>query len=302
MSGQKSYTENMDIVVQIIINSLIAGSIYALVGLGFNLIFSTVKFFDLGYGALTAVGGYGVYAIATLAGLPTWLGVIVGVIGAGLVGLIVERFVYRKLREREASNMVLLVASLGVFTALQALIAILFSSQFRTLPTDFISSQTYQVLGGTITQVQIVIFVTALMVMSGLAWMLYKTMYGKAVRAIADDREMAEILGVPTERIIGAVFFIGSAIAGLAGILVGFDTGIEPTMGFSLLLKGVVAAIIGGVGNPVGGVVGAFLLGGIENIGVWFIAGEWKDAIAFLVLIIILLVRPQGLFSQKDES
>jgi branched-chain amino acid transport system permease protein len=302
MSGQKSYTESMDIVVQIIINSLIAGSIYALVGLGFNLIFSTVKFFDLGYGALTAVGGYGVYAIAALAGLPTWLGVIVGVIVAGLVGLIVERLVYRKLREREASNMVLLVASLGMFTALQALIAILFSSQFRTLPTDFISSQTYQILGGTITQVQIVIFVTALLVMSGLAWMLYKTMYGKAVRAIADDREMAEILGVPTERIIGAVFFIGSAIAGLAGILVGFDTGIEPTMGFSLLLKGVVAAIIGGVGNPIGGVVGAFLLGGIENIGVWFIAGEWKDAIAFLVLIIILLVRPHGLFSQKDES
>jgi len=301
MSEQKSYTENMDIVVQIIINSLIAGSIYALVGLGFNLIFSTVKFFDLGYGALTAVGGYGVYALAALAGLPTWLGVIVGVIVAGLVGLIVERFVYRKLREREASNMVLLVASLGVFTALQALIAILFSSQFRTLPTDFISSQTYQILGGTITQVQIVIFVTALLVMSGLAWMLYKTMYGKAVRAIADDREMAEILGVPTERIIGAVFFIGSAIAGLAGILVGFDTGIEPTMGFSLLLKGVVAAIIGGVGNPVGGVVGAFLLGGIENIGVWFIAGEWKDAIAFLVLIVILLVRPNGLFGQDKE-
>jgi branched-chain amino acid transport system permease protein len=291
----------MDIVVQIIINSLIAGSIYALVGLGFNLIFSTVNFFDLGYGALTAVGGYGVYALATLAGLPTWLGVIIGVIGAGLVGLIVEKLVYRKLREREASNMVLLVASLGVFTALQALIAILFSSQFRTLPTDFISSQTYQILGGTITQVQIVIFVTALLVMSGLALMLYKTMYGKAVRAIADDREMAEILGVPTERIIGAVFFLGSAIAGLAGILVGFDTGIEPTMGFSLLLKGVVAAIIGGVGNPVGGVVGAFLLGGIENIGVWFIAGEWKDAIAFAVLILVLMWRPNGLFnSEKD--
>ncbi|MCX6715691.1 MAG: branched-chain amino acid ABC transporter permease, partial [Candidatus Taylorbacteria bacterium] len=121
------------------------------------------------------------------------------------------------------------------------------------------------------------------------------TMFGKAVKAVGDDEEVAKIVGINTPRIIGWVFGIGSAIAGLAGILVGFDTGIEPTMGLSLLLKGVIASIIGGIGNVYGGVLGAFLLGFIENFGIWKISGEWKDAIAFAVLILFLLFRPQGI-------
>jgi branched-chain amino acid transport system permease protein len=106
---------------------------------------------------------------------------------------------------------------------------------------------------------------------------------------------VAKIVGINTKKVIGWVFVIGSAIAGLAGILIGFDTGIEPTMGMSLLLKGVIASIIGGIGNVYGGVLGAFFLGFIENFGIWKISGEWKDAIAFGVLIIFLLFRPQGI-------
>lgn len=288
----------MDILPQLVLNSIIAGSIYALVALGFNLIFGAVRFFDLGFGAITAVGGYGVFYFAKTLGFHTLLATVIAVLIAGCIGFLIEKFVYRKLRKKKASNMVLLVASLGVFTALQAVIAILFTSQFQTLPNDLIPRGSVHIFGAVITHIQILILVIAVLVMLGLAYLLYKTMFGKAVRAISNDEEVARIVGINTEKIIGWVFFIGSAIAGLAGIMVGFDTGIEPTMGFSLLLKGVIAAIIGGVGNVFGGVLGAFLLGFIENFGIWHISGEWKDAIAFGVLILFLLVRPEGIFKK----
>ncbi len=118
------------------------------------------------------------------------------------------------------------------------------------------------------------------------------------MEAIRDDEEVARMVGIDTAKIIGRVFFIGSAIAGLAGILIGFDTGIEPTMGMNLLLKGTIAAIIGGVGSLYGGFLGAFVLGFAENFGIWKISGEWKDAIAFVVLIVFLLVRPQGIIKR----
>jgi branched-chain amino acid transport system permease protein len=193
--------------------------------------------------------------------------------------------------------MVLLVAALGVFTAIQAFIAILFSSQFQTL-SSVGSSKTYDIFGGIITETQLIILIAGFVVMGGLALFLNKTIFGKAIKAVSDDEEVSKIVGINTEKIIGVVFFIGSAIAGLAGILVGFDTGIEPTMGMSLLLKGVIASIIGGIGNIYGGVIGAFLLGFVENFGIWQISGEWKDAIAFGLLIIFLVFRPQGIFKK----
>ena len=267
-----------------------------MVALGFNLIYGTVKFFDLGYGALAAVGGYAVFFFYKKLGLDPYLSIVIGVLIAGGIGYVINKLVYQKLRERKASNMVLLVASLGVLTVLQAIIAILFSSQFQTLSTG--SSKVFEFYGAVITQVQLIILLSGLAIMFLLAFLLKKTLFGKAIKAISDDEEVSKIVGINTNKIIGSVFFIGSMIAGLAGILIGFDTGVEPTMGLSLLLKGVVASIIGGIGNIYGGVLGAFLLGFVENFGIWKISGEWKDAIAFALLIIFLLFRPQGILKK----
>ena len=286
----------MDILPQLILNSIIAGAIYSMVALGFNLIYGTVKFFDLGYGALAAVGGYAVFFFYKKLGLDPYLSIVIGVLIAGGIGYVINKLVYQKLRERKASNMVLLVASLGVLTVLQAIIAILFSSQFQTLSTG--SSKVFEFYGAVITQVQLIILLSGLAIMFLLAFLLKKTLFGKAIKAISDDEEVSKIVGINTNKIIGSVFFIGSMIAGLAGILIGFDTGVEPTMGLSLLLKGVVASIIGGIGNIYGGVLGAFLLGFVENFGIWKISGEWKDAIAFALLIIFLLFRPQGILKK----
>ena len=291
----------MDILPQLIANSIIAGAIYTMVALGFNLIYGTVKFFDLGYGALTAVGGYSVFWLSKELGLPLIPSIILGALVAGVVGVIIERLVYHPLRRRRSSSMVMLVASLGAFTALQAIIAILFTSQFQTLTRGGAASRVFEITlpgfasGAIITYVQAAILAAGLAIMVLLALFLKYTMFGKAIKAVADDEEAAQIVGINTDRVVMVVFFIGSAIAGLAGILVGLDTGIEPTMGLSLLLKGVIAAIVGGIGNVYGGVLGAFLLGFVENFGIWKISGEWKDAIAFALLIIFLLFRPQGI-------
>jgi branched-chain amino acid transport system permease protein len=286
----------MSILPQLIINSIIAGSIYSLVALGFNLIYGTTKFFNLAHGVLAAAGGYAVFYFSKELDLPLIPSVIAGIIIAGFIGYLIDKSVFRALRRRKASGMVFLVASLGIMTALQAVIAIIFTSQFQTLSTG--SFKVYEVFGGVITQVQVIILLLSILIMFGLAILLKFTRFGKAVRAISDDEEVSKIVGINTNKIIGRVFFIGSAIAGLSGILVGFDTGIEPGMGLSLLLKGVIASIIGGIGNVYGGVLGAFLLGFIENFGIWKISGEWKDAIAFGVLLIFLLFRPQGIIKK----
>lgn len=288
----------MDIFPQLVLNSIIAGAIYAMVALGFNLIYGTAKFFDLGYGALAAVGGYSVFYFYKGLGLNLFISILIGVLITGAIGVLIYRLVYAPLRSRKSSSMVLLVAALGVMTAVQSIVAILFTSQFQTLSKAVGSEAVYNILGGVITHTQLIILITGLVIMVGIGLVFRYTLFGKAVKAIGDDEEVSKIVGINTTKIIGWVFFIGSAIAGLAGILVGLDTGIEPTMGLSLLLKGVIASIIGGIGNVYGGVLGAFLLGFIENFGIWKISGEWKDAIAFGVLIIFLLWRPQGIFKR----
>lgn len=270
-----------------------------MVALGFNLIYGTAKFFDLGYGVMTAVGGYSVFYLSKTLGLDIYLSIILGILVAGVVGSLVERLVYKKLRLRKASSIVFIVAALGVMTSVQAIIAILFSSQFQVFPKT-INTETFDIWGGIITGVQLIILVSGILIMLLLVSVLKFTKFGKAIKAVSDDPEVSKIVGIDTDSIISKVFFIGSCIAGLAGILVGFDTGIEPTMGFSLLLKGVIASIIGGVGNIYGGVLGAFLLGFIENFGIWKISGEWKDAIAFSVLILFLLFRPSGILGKKS--
>lgn len=288
----------MDILPQLILNSIIAGAIYTLIALGFNFIYGATKFFNLAHGVMAAIGGYAVFYFAKTLGLDIYVAIILGVALAGLVGFGLNKFIYFPLRRRKASNMVLLIASLGAMTALQAIIAILFSSRFKTLSVNVDTQKLFTILGGVITQTQLVILLSVVLVTAGLVALLYKTEVGKVVRAISDDEEVAQIIGIDTNKIIGYIFFIGSAIAGLAGILVGFDVGIEPTMGLNLLLKGVIASIVGGVGNLYGGIMGAFLLGFVENFGIWKISGEWKDAIAFALLIIFLIFRPRGIMNK----
>jgi branched-subunit amino acid ABC-type transport system permease component len=285
----------MSIVPQLIANSLIAAGTYALVAMGFNLIYGATKFFNLSHGVMAAVGGYAMFWLVGLfPGGNVFLMILASVAIAGLLGFFIDRFVYRELRVRKASTMVLLVASLGIFTVIQAGLAMVFTSQFQTL-SSIAPGAVFEIGGAAITETQVVIIGLAVLSWIFLSLILKKTLFGKEVRALSDDEEVAKIAGINTEKIISWVFFIGSGIAGLAGVMIGFDTGIEPTMGLNLLLKGVIAAIVGGIGTIEGAVLGALLLGFAENFGIWKISGEWKDSIAFVLLILFLIFRPQGI-------
>lgn len=290
----------MDVATQILINIAIAGGAYSVAALGFNLIYSTGRFVDLGFGTYILVGGYAVLYFYKWLSLPLSVSMVLGVFVAGVTGFLIEKVVYRPLREKHASNTVLLIASLGVFTVGQAVLAMIFSSQFQTLARNIGGERLFYIGAGVITETQILIIAIALLTMIGIAWMLRRTMFGTAVRAIADDEEVAQIVGINTERVIGIVFFIGAALGGVVGIAHGFDTGLQP-LGFELLLEAVVAAVIGGVGNPYGSVLGGFLLALTENVGAWQFGGEWKFPFAFFMLVIFLLFRPQGILPNNKK-
>lgn len=294
---------------QLIINGIIAGSIYALIAIGFTVIYRTVKFFHFAHGVVYTAGAYLAYsAINSLSvngqpsiGIGYWiLAVLVGVIGAGVLGVGIDRLVYRPLRQRKASNLIFLLASFGVFIFIQNLIQLIYGAQILTIRTGPVK-EGHHFLGAVITNIQILILIVSCLLLVVCWWFIKKTKLGKAMRAVSDDPVAANVVGINPEKITLLSFAVGSALAGIAGILISLETNIEPTMGFSAILKGIIASIIGGIGSIPGAVMGGFFLGLAENIGIWKIQAGWKDAIAFGILIIFLLLRPQGLMGRKDK-
>lgn len=213
----------------------------------------------------------------------------------------IDRFVFRPLRKRKASDLILLLASFGVFIFLQNLFQLFYGASILSIRTGPVK-EGHHVMGAVITDVQIVILAASLVLMALLWIMMRKTKLGKAMRAVSDDPMAANVVGINPEGIITASFAIGSALAGAAGILISYETNIEPTMGFSAILKGIIASIIGGIGNVPGAVIGGFFLGLAENLGIWKISAGWKDAISYAILIAFLLLRPQGFFGTKAEK
>lgn len=268
-----------------------------MVALGFNLIYGTTKFFHMAHGAVITVAVFGAY-LAVEAGAPWLFSFPTAAILAGALGWGLETAIYRPLRKRGASSLVLLVASLATLILLQNLLALAFGSQTRVIPGTPLGQRGYDLPGVALTPNQVTIILTTAFLTALLVAFLQGTRLGKAVRAVSDDREVAEVVGINVDRVLMVVFVVGSAYAGVAAVLVGGETGIQPTMGMSLLLKAVIASIIGGIGNIYGSVAGGLLLGVTENLGIWKVPAEWKDSIAFAILILFLLFRPQGIFSK----
>jgi len=284
--------------IQLIINGLVAGSIYALVALGFTIIYRTVKFFHFAHGVIYAAGAYIVYTFAISLGVNPIISFFLAAILAGLVGVIIDRFVYKPLRKRKAPNLVFLIASFGIFIFIQNLLQLIYGAQILTIRTGPVK-EGHHFLGAVITDTQILILIASLVLCLGLWLFVKKTKLGKAMRAVADDPLAASVVGINPERIILAAFAIGSALAGAAGILISLETNIEPTMGMNAILKGIIASIIGGIGSIPGAMFGGLFLGIAENLGIWKISAGWKDCIAFVILIIFLLFRPGGIMGIK---
>jgi len=274
---------------------------YALIALGFTIIYRTVKFFHFAHGVVYTAGAYLAYTFAISLGVNSFLSFFLATILAAILGLLIDRLVYFPLRQQKAPNLVLLIASFGVFIFIQNFIQLIYGAQILTLRTGPIQ-EGYEIFSAVITPIQIMILAVSVVLMFALWIFIQKTKMGKAMRAVADDPVGASVVGIYPEKTILTAFAVGSAAAGIAGILISLETNIEPTMGFSAILKGIIASIIGGIGSIPGAMVGGFFLGIVENLGIWHIQAGWKDTISFAVLIIFLLFRPGGIFNVKAEA
>ncbi|MFA5029536.1 MAG: branched-chain amino acid ABC transporter permease [Patescibacteria group bacterium] len=286
--------------LQLLINGLIAGAIYALVASGFSLIYSTCKFIHFAHGAVVTFSVYIAYLLFSNLGVNFWLAIILAVAFAAFLGWLINLIVYKPLRNRKTSPVILLVTGFAVLILLESLILMFFGADVKTI--DFIEiAEGWQFFGAVITPLQIVIIAVALVLFVLLFLLMKTTRLGKAMRAVSDNKEVAEVVGIPAEKIYSWSFIIGSAIAGIGGILIGLEQNLEPTMGTNLVIKGFTAAIIGGIGSVPGAVLGSFLLGLAENFGIWYLPSGYKDAIAFVILFIFLLFMPHGILGLKRK-
>jgi branched-chain amino acid transport system permease protein len=284
----------MGMLPQLLVNGLVAGSAYSLMAVSFGLIYGSTRFFHFAHGAVYTAGAYGTYFAIVVLRLPIVVSAALGIGLAAGVGVLSEISVYRPLRQRGAGPASLLLASLGLFIVLQNLISWLFGDDTKALRTS--TSESLAVIGARITPIQIVIVATSLVACFAVWIAVRFTPTGRAARAVADDAELCKVVGIDVDQIVVVAFAAGSALAGLAAVLVSLDTDLRPSMGFNALLMGVVAAIVGGVGSIPGALMGGLLLGMAQHLGVWKLATEWQDAIAFCVLILFLVFRPQGFF------
>ena len=217
-----------------------------------------------------------------------------------LYGMTTELLFYKYLRGKKESNIKMLILSLGVYIVSQNLVSIFFGDDIKALEKGEVEVGN-EFMGAYITDIQIVTMIVSFLILISTFYIWKKTKFGFAIRAIADNPELATIFGIAKEKIILIAFALGSLYAGIGGILVGFDTGITPTFGFSLLLYAIVVMIIGGVESLWGIVLGAFILALVQNLTAYYIDTKWMDAITYAILIVFLIVRPYGVSGVKNK-
>ncbi len=283
---------------QLILNGVIAGGIYALVAIGFSMTYGLLRFLNIAHGSLYVIGAYLAFLFFS-AGVPIVGAFILAVLGGALCGVAMNYSVFKPLRKKKSNSLILLIASIGIFIFIENFIIGAFGAEVKTIRTGPVT-QGMDFFGAIITQTQVVIIIVSLVTLLLVELFLLKTKTGKAMRATADNKDVAQVIGINVERITTYTFALASALAASAGVLIAIEQNLEPTMGFSAIIKGFTASVVGGLGSVRGAVAGAFLLGLVENIGIWFLPSGYKDAIAFAVLIIFLLFRPQGLFGRKE--
>jgi branched-chain amino acid transport system permease protein len=301
----------MSFFFQELVNGLTTGALYALVALGFSMVYGVLKLLNFAHGDLYMVGAYiGFFVIQWFGGaqhltiaVPLLL-VIMFVLAAGLVGglgVAIERFAYRPLRD--APRIAPLITAIGVSFFLESSALLLFGAQYRVYNTaDFISlSSGIQIGSVTIDSVQILVLVLGVVLMTGLQLLVNRTRLGRQMRAVAADREAAEMLGINVNFVITATFFLGSALAGVAGIMGGLlFNQVTSTIGFIAGLKAFTAAVVGGIGSIPGAMLGGLVIGVAESFVTGYISSTYSNLIVFGILIVVMLIRPSGLLGRAQ--
>lgn len=291
---------------QQLLNGLAVGGIYALVALGYTMVYGVLKLINFAHGDLFTIGAYlGLTLLVScnLSGmLPLPLAVLAVFIMVGLLvallGFLLERAAYRPLRN--AGRLSAVVSALGASIFFQNAVMLIYGARVYVYPDFLRPDFTVHLFGVAVPGVRLLVIAASVLLMLGLSAFIQRTRTGAAIRAVAIDPGAARLMGINVDRVISLVFFIGAGLGGVAGVMVGTYYGqIDFTMGWSYGLKAFTAAILGGIGNIPGAMIGGLLLGVIEALGASYLAMAWKDAIAFLVLILILIIRPTGLLGER---
>jgi branched-chain amino acid transport system permease protein len=278
---------------QLVLNGVIAGSIYALFAVGLTMVYGVFQFINFAHGELIAWGAYLILLfMRPPVCLPIYLAVLPALVATVVIGLAQDRYVYKPLIH--AKRITLLIASIGLSYLLRNAIRLIWGSDLMTYGIS--PSRGILFAGLSITPTQILMIGAAVFFLGALYLILTRTMLGKSLRAVADNMELAAIMGIDMKRVSLAVWVLASVFAGSGGILLALDTNLEPVMGMANMIKAFAAVLLGGAGNVWGALLGGLFIGIAENVGVAFFSPGYKDFISFAVIVLLLLLRPKGIF------
>jgi branched-chain amino acid transport system permease protein len=304
----------VDFFLQELVNGITLGSVYALLALGYSMVYGILKLLNFAHGDIYMIGAFIGYGIMTSFHGPASLSIPIALLlllmmlgamaGSAVLGVAVERFAYRRLRD--APRGATLITALGVSFFIENIAQLLFGAEYHSM-------NTFQLAGGTlfthgihltanvyVALARIIVIVGAVLMMVALTLLVNRTRMGKAMRAVSFDREAASMMGINVDNVIVWTFFIGSALAGAAGVMVALVfQNVFPYMGFNAGLKAFTAAVVGGIGSIVGAMVGGVLVGLVESFAIGYIGGQWSDIVVFGILIAFMLFRPSGLFGSR---
>ena len=290
----------MGTLLQQVINGLSLGSIYALIAVGYSLVYSILLFSNFAHGGFLIVGGYLCYFALNTLGMNIWLAGAFSLVGAGFAAIATERLAYKPIRERTSVTLYLLIASMGMSIVIENIFVVIAGGRFRALP-PVIPTNPVNVFGiATTSAFDIISLVTAVVFLGGLQIFLTKTKWGLAIRAAAYNLRIAGLMGVNVARLISLVFFVSGLLAAVGGIFLSVRYTLYPQLGM-ITIKAFVAAVIGGLGSLPGAVVGSLILGLSEMLTAGFLSSQLRDLVVFSLLVVTLVIRPTGLFG-KDVS
>lgn len=289
----------MDYYLQQLINGISVGSIYALIALGYTMVYGIIKLINFAHGDVFMVGAFLGFFATKVLGWSFFPAIILAMVGSAILGVIIERMAYKPLRN--STRIAVLITAIGVSFLLEYTGVFFLGAQAKGFPDDLIARTSYPIFGTAfIDSTQVLVIATTFILMILLQYVVHYTKIGMAMRAVSYDQEAARLMGIDVDRTISATFAIGSALAGAAGVIFGMMySSIDPLMGIIPGLKAFVAAVLGGIGIIPGALVGGLVLGIVETTVSSFGFSLWRDGVAFAILILILIFKPTGLFGKN---
>jgi len=287
---------------QQLFNALSLGCVYALFALGFTLIFGVLGVVNLSQGAVFMVGAYAALTAITRLHAPLWLAILCAFVFSGLVGVLVDRLVLKPLRQRDAPHLIPMIATIGLGLAINSLVQGLFGAENQRFPSEVLPQDSLQVGGVSVTVLELGIILVSFVMMTVLMLAMKKTQLGRALRAIAESPKAARLLGINVDGLFMLTAFVAAGLGGFSGVLIGlYSNALFPLMGQPMLHKGIAVIILGGMGDIRGAMLAGLFLGFAEVLSVAYIGSDMRDAVAFGLLFLVLLVRPKGLFGSVQE-